>query len=46
MPEKNDIELNCSKKCKHVMSDCEASGESRDHCQNRHDQCVSKCAFA
>jgi hypothetical protein len=46
MDRKSVNELDCSKKCKHVTSDCEESGESRDDCKNRYDQCVSKCAFA
>lgn len=46
MEKKSVNELECSKKCKHVISDCEESGESLNNCRNRYDQCVSKCAFA
>jgi hypothetical protein len=40
------IELDCSKNCKSVVQACEADGRSRDECENRHNQCVSNCAFA
>jgi hypothetical protein len=40
------IELDCSKKCKTADQACEAEGRSRDECENRHNQCVSNCAFA
>jgi hypothetical protein len=40
------IELDCSKKCKTVDQACAAEGRSRDECENRHNQCVSNCAFA
>jgi len=46
MKNKSVNELDCSKKCKHVISDCKESGESRDHCRTMYNQCVSKCAFA
>ncbi len=39
-------ELDCSKNCKHVVRDCESSGARRDECDNRYNQCISRCAFA
>jgi hypothetical protein len=40
------IELDCSKNCKSAVQACEAEGRSRGECENRHNQCVSNCAFA
>jgi hypothetical protein len=39
-------ELDCSKKCTHVVSECEKEGNSHGQCQNSYNQCVSQCAFA
>lgn len=39
-------ELDCSKNCKSVIQTCEAEGRSRNECENRHNDCVSRCAFA
>jgi hypothetical protein len=46
MKEDKEIELDCSKNCKFVTEACEASGRDRDECENRYNDCVSKCAFA
>ena len=46
MKEDKEIELDCSKNCKFVTETCEASGRGRDECENRYNDCVSKCAFA
>ncbi|MFZ7128477.1 MAG: hypothetical protein ACOWWM_20170 [Desulfobacterales bacterium] len=46
MKQTSEIELDCSRKCKEIVSKCELSGTSSDQCQNRYNQCVSKCPFA
>jgi hypothetical protein len=46
MKEHKKGELDCSKKCTHVVSECEKEGNPRDQCQNSYNQCVSRCAFA
>jgi hypothetical protein len=46
MKEDKEIELDCSKNCKYVVKDCEASGRDREECENRYNDCVSKCALA
>jgi hypothetical protein len=46
MKEKQEIELDCTKKCKYVVSECESGGSTHDECRNRYNQCVSRCAFA
>ena len=46
MKEDKDIELDCSKNCKSTVSACEAEGRGRNECENRYNDCVSKCAFA
>jgi len=46
MKEDKDIELDCSKNCKSTVSACETEGRGRDECENRYNDCVSKCAFA
>jgi len=46
MKKAKNTELDCSKNCKSVIQGCEAEGRSRDECENRHNQCVSNCAFA
>lgn len=46
MKEDKEIELDCSKNCKFVVSACEADGRSRDDCENRYNDCVSRCTFA
>jgi hypothetical protein len=38
------VELDCSNNCKSVVRACEASGRSRDECENRYNDCVSKCS--
>ena len=44
MKENKEIELDCTKKCKYVITECESSGATQ--CRNRYNQCVSRCAFA
>jgi len=46
MKEQKQSELDCSKKCTHVVSECEKEGNSHGQCQNSYNQCVSRCAFA
>lgn len=46
MKEDKGSELDCSKTCKYVIPACESSGRSRRDCENRYNDCVSKCAFA
>jgi len=46
MKEQKKSELDCSKKCTHVVSECEKEGNSHGQCQNSYNQCVSLCAFA
>jgi hypothetical protein len=46
MKDKKNSELDCSKKCKHVIRDCEAGGSPSEQCVVLHNQCVSKCPFA
>jgi hypothetical protein len=46
MKENKEIELDCSKNCKFVTQMCEASGSRRDECENRYNDCISKCTFA
>jgi hypothetical protein len=46
MKEDKDTELDCSKNCKFVVSACEAEGRNRNECENRYNDCVSKCTFA
>jgi hypothetical protein len=47
MEKASSIELDCTKKCRHVESSCETEGRHRkDQCQNLYNQCVQKCAFA
>jgi hypothetical protein len=46
MKEDKEIELDCSKNCKSAAQACEASGRSRDECENRYNDCVSRCTFA
>jgi hypothetical protein len=46
MKHEKRVELDCSKKCKHMVAEWEASGTQRNACENRYNDCVSKCAFA
>ena len=46
MKEDKEIELDCSKNCKFVTQACEASGRGHDECENRYNDCVSRCTFA
>jgi hypothetical protein len=46
MKEEKKIELDCSKNCKFVVSACEGEGRGRDECENRYNDCVSRCTFA
>jgi hypothetical protein len=46
MRKSKEIELDCSKNCKSVVKTCETSGRSRDECENRYNDCVSRCTFA
>jgi hypothetical protein len=45
MKEDKNLELECSKNCKFVVPDCEASGRGLAECENRYNDCVSKCTF-
>jgi hypothetical protein len=46
MKEDRERELDCSQNCKFTVQTCEASGRGRDECENRYNDCVSKCALA
>lgn len=46
MKKTQEVELGCSKNCKSVVQTCEASGRGRDECENRYNDCVSRCTFA
>lgn len=46
MKENKNVELDCSKNCKSVVQACEAEGRGRGECENRYNNCVSRCAFA
>jgi hypothetical protein len=46
MKEDKGSELDCSKNCKFTIQTCESSGRSRSECENRYNDCVSKCVFA
>ena len=46
MQNTKEIELDCSKNCKHVIKNCEANGKRLNECENRYNQCVSNCAYA
>lgn len=47
MEKSTSVPLDCSKKCRHIESECESAGRYRtDQCQNLYNQCVQKCAFA
>ena len=46
MEDQKKSEFDCSRKCKNGLDDCEASGQGRDECEDRYNQCVSSCAFA
>lgn len=46
MKKDKNVALDCSKNCKSVVQTCVAEGRNRGECENRHNQCVSNCAFA
>lgn len=46
MKEDKEVELDCSKNCKSVIDTCEAGGLGRNECENRYNDCVSKCTLA
>jgi hypothetical protein len=46
MKDQEKVEFDCSRKCQHALEECKTSGQGRDECEERYDQCLSICAYA